>query len=79
MRKVKHLESGASLGPIREKVMKYIAEVLADDIVWLINENRRLISIHQTMEEADYYCQKHFQMVPVVIDRRSAGFSKGNS
>ena len=57
-------------GPMREKIMRYIAEILADDIVWLINENRRLISIHQTMEEADYYCQKHFQVAPVVIDRR---------
>ena len=61
---------GRVFGPIREKFMKYIAEILSDDIVWLINENRRLISIHQTREEADYYCQKHFKMAPVVIDRR---------
>lgn len=62
---------GRIFGPIREKFMKYIAEILSDDIVWLINENRRLISIHQTREEADYYCQKHFKMAPVVIDRRA--------
>lgn len=62
---------GRAFGPIREKFMKYIAEILSDDIVWLINENRRLISIHQTREEADYYCQKHFKMAPVVIDRRA--------
>lgn len=75
---MEHIKNRASLGPIREKFMKYIAEVLSDDIVWLINENRRLISIHQTMEEADYYCQKHFQMVPIVIDRRSIGHNKRN-
>ena len=56
----------------RENIMTYIAEILADDVVWLINENRRLISIHQSIDEVTYYCQKHFQVVPVVIDRRMA-------
>ena len=50
--------------------MSYIAEILSDDVVWLINENRRLISIHQNMEEASYYCRKHFQVAPVIVDRR---------
>jgi len=50
--------------------MTYIAEILSDDVIWLINENRRLISIHQNMDEATYYCQKHFQVAPKVIDRR---------
>ena len=54
----------------REESMTYIAEILSDDVIWLINENRRLISIHQSMDEVTYYCQKHFQAVPVVIDRR---------
>ena len=56
----------------RESAMAYIAEILSDDVIWLINENRRLISIHQTMDEATYYCQKHFQVTPVVIDRRAS-------
>ncbi len=30
----------------REYTMTYIAEILSDDVIWLINENRRLISIH---------------------------------
>lgn len=55
---------------VRELFMKYIAEILSDDIIWLINENRRLISIHHTLEEAEYYCRKHFQAAPVIIDRR---------
>ena len=50
--------------------MTYIAEILSDDVIWLINENRRLISIHQNMDEATYYCRKHFQVAPKVIDRR---------
>ena len=50
--------------------MKYIAEILADDVVWLINEDRRLISLHMTLEEATYYCRKHFQVEPVIVDRR---------
>ena len=50
--------------------MKFIAEILADDVVWLINENRRLISLHMSAEEAAYYCWKHFQAEPVIIDRR---------
>ena len=54
----------------REYTMTYIAEILSDDVIWLINENRRLISIHQNMDEATYYCQKHFQVAPTVIDRR---------
>lgn len=54
---------------LREKIV-YIAEILSADIVWVINEQRRLISIHQTMEEANYYCQKHFQVQPVIVDRR---------
>ncbi|MFT5321271.1 MAG: hypothetical protein ACI934_001419 [Pseudohongiellaceae bacterium] len=54
----------------REYTMTYIAEILSDDVIWLINENRRLISIHQNMDEATYYCQKHFQVAPKVIDRR---------
>ena len=70
-RKAKKVTSDQGpLGPIREKFMKYIAEILSDDIVWLINKKRRLISIHQTRKEAGYYCQKHYNMVPVVIDRR---------
>lgn len=54
----------------REDPMTYIAEILSDDVIWLINENRRLISIYQSIDEVTYYCQKHFQVVPVVIDRR---------
>jgi len=27
----------------REKSMTYIAEILSDDVIWLINQNRRLI------------------------------------
>lgn|GEM_PF-3039827 len=54
----------------REYTMTYIAEILSDDVIWLINENRRLISIHQNMDEATYYCRKHFQVAPKVIDRR---------
>ena len=50
--------------------MKYMVEILSSDVVWLINENRRLISLHTNVEEAKYYCQKHFQEKPVVIDRR---------
>lgn len=57
-------------GPRREENMTYIAEILSDDVVWLINENRRLISIHQNQEEANYYCRKHFSVSPVIIDRR---------
>ena len=57
---------------VREAVMSYIAEILSDDIIWVINENRRLISIHQSMEEANYYCEKHFQVKPTVVDRRKA-------
>lgn len=53
------------------KSMSYIAEILSEDIVWVINENRRLISIHQTLGEASYYCWKHFQETPVIVDRRS--------
>lgn len=60
----------------RESAMAYIAEILSDDVIWVINENRRLISIHQTLDEAMYYCEKHFQATPVVIDRRA---SSGNS
>ena len=30
----------------RDDSMTYIAEILSDDVIWLINENRRLISIH---------------------------------
>ena len=54
----------------RDDSMTYIAEILSDDVIWLINENRRLIPIHQNMDEATYYCQKHFQVAPKVIDRR---------
>ena len=54
--------------------MSYIAEILSEDVVWLINENRRLISIHQNLEEASYYCRKHFQAVPVIVDRREERF-----
>ena len=50
--------------------MTYIAEILADDVVWLINEQRNLISIHLNREEADYYCRKHFHVAPVFVDRR---------
>ena len=53
-----------------ERIMKYIVEILSDDVVWLINEHRRLISLHTDVEEAKYYCKKHFQENPVVIDRR---------
>lgn len=56
--------------------MLYIAEILSDDIVWLINENRRLISIHQSLEEANYYCQKHYNVAPVVVDRRKEHLEK---
>ena len=49
--------------------MTYIAEILSDDVIWLINQNRRLILIHQSIDEITYYCQRHFQMAPVVIDR----------
>ncbi|MDC1528652.1 hypothetical protein N8600_06325 [Gammaproteobacteria bacterium] len=59
-------------GMQRESAMAYIAEILSDDVIWLINENRRLISIHQAMDEAIYYCQKHFQATPVIIDRRAS-------
>lgn len=71
-------EKAGIFGPAREKFMKYIAEILAEDVVWLINENRRLISIHQTMDEATYYCQKHFQVAPVVIDRRAPGIGRNS-
>jgi hypothetical protein len=54
--------------------MPYIAEILSEDVVWLINENRRLISIHQNLEEAGYYCRKHFQAAPVIVDRREERF-----
>ena len=59
-------------GMQRESAMAYIAEILSDDVIWLINENRRLISIHQTMDEVIYHCQKHFQATPVIIDRRAS-------
>lgn len=59
------------MGPKREMTMQYIAEILSDDVIWLINENRRLISIHQSREEVEYYCRKHFQAAPVFIDRRA--------
>lgn len=52
------------------EVMKYIVEILSEDVVWLINEHRRLISLHTSTKEATYYCQKHFQEMPVVVDRR---------
>jgi hypothetical protein len=51
-------------------VMKYIVEILSKDVVWLINENRRLISLHLNIEEARYYCRKHFHEEPEVVDRR---------
>lgn len=50
--------------------MLYITEILSDDVVWLINENRRLISIHKSPEEASYYCKKHFKVAPEIVDRR---------
>jgi len=59
-------------GMQRESAMAYIAEILSDDVIWLINENRRLISIHQTLEKAIYHSQKHFQATPVIIDRRAS-------
>ena len=59
-------------GMQRESAMAYIAEILSDDVIWLINENRRLIFIHQTLDEAIYHCQKHFQATPVIIDRRAS-------
>jgi hypothetical protein len=59
----------------RKESMTYIAEILSDDVIWLINENRRLISIHQSIDEVTYYCQKHFQMSPVVIDRRKGAIN----
>ncbi len=59
-------------GMQRESAMAYIAEILSDDVIWLINENRRLISIHQTLDEDIYHCQKHFQATPVIIDRRAS-------
>jgi hypothetical protein len=38
-RKAKKVTSDQGpLSPIREKFMKYIAEILSDDIVWLINK-----------------------------------------
>ena len=55
----------------RESMMTYIAEILADDVVWLISDQRRLISIHQSRAEAEYYCQKHYNAAPQIVDRRS--------
>lgn len=50
--------------------MNYIAEVLEDDKVWLLNENRRLISIHHSIEEARTACKARFHSEPQVVDRR---------
>ena len=55
--------------------MSYIAEILSQDVVWLITDSRRLISIHQTLDETIYYCKKHFKVAPVVVDRRKSHLS----
>jgi len=59
--------------------MSYIAEILSNEVVWVINENRRLVSIHLSMEEADYYCRKHFAISPEVVDRRQEFVTGGKS
>ena len=50
--------------------MTYIAEVLKDDQVWLLNENRRLLSIHRSLEEACDTCRERYNAEPRVVDRR---------
>lgn len=50
--------------------MNYIAEVLEDDKVWLLNENRRLLSIHRSVREARDACLKSYHAEPRVVDRR---------
>ena len=50
--------------------MAYIAEILSSDVVWVITQHRQLVSIHLSLEEANYYCRKHFNTSPNVVDRR---------
>lgn len=50
--------------------MNYIAEVLKDDQVWLLNENRRLLSIHRSVKEAREVCRQRYDAEPRVVDRR---------
>ena len=50
--------------------MGYVTEILSNDVVWLSNENRRLISIHKSPEEASCYCKNHFKVAPEIVDRR---------
>lgn len=54
--------------------MNYIAEVLEDDKVWLLNENRRLLSIHRSLREARAACVKSYHVEPRVVDRRGKKF-----
>ena len=65
-----HRNASRFLASPRESIVTYIAEILADDVVWLINDQRRLISIHQSRAEAEYYCQKHYKVAPQIVDRR---------
>ena len=55
--------------------MTYIAEVLKDDQVWLLNENRRLLSIHHSLKEACETCRKRYNAEPRVVDRRQQQMS----
>ena len=50
--------------------MTYIAEVLEDHKVWLLNENRRLVSIHSSITEAREACRKSYKSDPQIVDRR---------
>ena len=65
-----HRNASRFLASRQVNIMTYIAEILADDVVWLINDQRHLISIHQSRAEAEYYCQKHYKAVPQIVDRR---------
>lgn len=50
--------------------MSYIAEILSDDVVWVLDQDRQLVSMHLSLDEANYYCLKHLQVEPRVVDRR---------
>ncbi|MEX2366048.1 MAG: hypothetical protein WD601_05545 [Pseudohongiellaceae bacterium] len=50
--------------------MRYFVEVLSVKKVWLINENRRLLSMHSSIEEACDTCFRLYKSAACVIDRR---------
>lgn len=56
--------------------MVYTAEVLEDGKVWLLNENRRLLSIYDNLEEAREACRKFYKAELRVVDRGGGSKAK---